>query len=322
VLTVTVPSLADFRNSSVFTSPYVLRINDTLSAGLTIPATLAPSNLTITASPATVPALPTPIDTTVISEVNVSGGGGTPTNLEIIFNPDFINHQDRDGRTYTISYTATLNEHAVIGAAGNTNTVTLTFSNDPYTDGGTETTPPEITTVYTFDFDIFKFQSVTSAAQNPLAGAQFNLYNTPAAPVTSGPGADTPLTFTSTAGDGTNPTVYRLASGGNALIESPASGLMTVEGLAAGTYWLAEVAAPAGYALLSAPVQVTIVHTGNGAYTINGTAGLRIDIENDQGNLLPETGGMGRTVLYTTGGLLMGAASLMFVYRKKTAKKN
>jgi LPXTG-motif cell wall-anchored protein len=160
---------------------------------------------------------------------------------------------------------------------------------------------------------------------NPLAGAQFNLYNTPIEPVTS---ADTPLNFTSTAGDSTNPTVYRFASGGNALIESPESGLMTVEGLKEGIYWLKEVAAPAGYALLTDPIRIEIIHDGGGvSRVLVGTPGSNVAdrtvlVENDQGNLLPETGGMGRTVLYTAGCMLMGSASLMFVYRKKKAKEN
>jgi fimbrial isopeptide formation D2 family protein/LPXTG-motif cell wall-anchored protein len=335
-LTITVPNLAPFIAASASFN-YTLVVTDTLSAGLSLASGFDSGDVTITAVPD-------------VSNPPITGGtpaGGdyqvavnTSTNtLTITFTPSFI--LNNGGREYTIEYSATLNEDAVIGSAGNPNTVVLEYSNDPLDDGKTNSTPPTTATVYTFEFDIFKFFVHDTNGNTELPGAQFNLYNTPAEPVTSGTNPDTPLSFTSVAASGpavyTDPTVYtHTNSTGSATIISPSSGLMTIQGLGAGTYWLVETQAPAGYALLAAPIEITIVHVDDGDHTItatiNGTTGpLRqagtpprniLDVLNDQGNLLPETGGMGRTVLYTAGCMLMGSASLMFVYRKKTAKEN
>lgn len=70
-----------------------------------------------------------------------------------------------------VEYTATLNENAVIGDAGNPNTVKLIYSNNPSsTDKGE--TPEDTVIVFTYKFIVNKVDQDGKA----LAGAGFTLY--------------------------------------------------------------------------------------------------------------------------------------------------
>lgn len=111
-------------------------------------------------------------------------------------------------------------------------------------------------------------------------------------------------------------------------------GTINVVGLAAGTYTLTETVAPDGYNLASAPFTLTITaavnQTGDALETLNisvdnGTA-LNGDtatntvtaiIENNQGAQLPSTGGIGTTIFYVIGGVLVVAAIVLLVTRKR-----
>ena len=125
------------------------------------------------------------------------------------------------------------------------------------------------------------------------------------------------------------------------VLVSDDAGLFRVIGLDDGTYYLEETKAPAGYNLLSAPVVVEITAaTVNGqnwdsfapadaltalAVTADGEAGsadaatgaAAITIANNKGAVLPETGGMGTTILYIAGGVLVLAAVVLLVTKKR-----
>ena len=101
-----------------------------------------------------------------------------------------------------------------------------------------------------------------------------------------------------------------------------ANGSAIISGIAEGTYELVEIKAPEGYNLLSAPVTVTVptlAGEGQGQNHDNVT----IIVENSTGSELPSTGGIGTTIFYIVGGVLMVAAIVLFATKKRmSASKN
>ena len=98
-----------------------------------------------------------------------------------------------------------------------------------------------------------------------------------------------------------------------------------LNGLKAGTYWLVEKEAPAGYNKLTAPIKITITQDGENElkWTVSKDNVPEddkiIDVENTTGTILPGTGGMG-TILFTVVGIalvLIIAASFVISRRKR-----
>ena len=90
---------------------------------------------------------------------------------------------------------------------------------------------------------------------------------------------------------------------------SDASGNLTFKGVDADTYYLEETAAPGGYVKLTNNVKVEIT---------NSTASTSvIGIQNTLGSALPETGGMGTTIFYGVGGVLVAAAVVLLITKKR-----
>ena len=127
--------------------------------------------------------------------------------------------------------------------------------------------------------------------------------------------------------------VYRVAKTGETgtvtEITTDANGKFTIQGLDADTYYLTETAAPAGYNKLAAPIKVMIDNNGNVTYatktTANGEYGnavaadasLGIKVLNQSGTELPSTGGMGTTIFYVLGSILVVAAVVLLVTKKR-----
>lgn len=230
------------------------------------------------------------------------GANAAPYTFNVAFDQDAL-----DRLTYTngeaeitISYSATLNENAVIGVAGNKNAATLSYGDNGETTASTAT-------VYTYEFDLVK----TGTNNILLTGAEFKLYDAE----TDGneillvkDGADTYRVATET---------EKNASGfTSAVIEA---GKVVIKGLNNGTYWLEETKAPNGYNKLAARESVTITDADNKA-TMDGntwtTGGLHVI--NNTGAILPGTGGIGTTIFYAVGIILM-AGAVFFVVRRKRA---
>ncbi len=106
-------------------------------------------------------------------------------------------------------------------------------------------------------------------------------------------------------------------------------GILRFEGLSAGTYTITEIKAPGGYNLLENPIVVTIEWTApsEGSFecawsyentdVVNGTPTNHITIINNAGTILPSTGGIGTTIFYAVGGILVLAAVILLVTRRR-----
>jgi len=200
-----------------------------------------------------------------------------------------------------ISYTATLNENAKIGDEGNPNKSWLDYGDDNHT-------TPSITTTYTWDVDVYKYANGENDTKTPLAGAKFTL--------SKNADGSQPIALVS---KGNN--VYRVAMEGDANtiteITTDSTGKFTIEGLDADTYYLTEIAAPAGYNKLSAPIKIVIGE--NGSTTVdNATVNVKqVEVLNQSGSELPSTGGMGTTIFYVLGGILLIGASVLLITKKR-----
>ena len=114
------------------------------------------------------------------------------------------------------------------------------------------------------------------------------------------------------------------------VLTSPENGIIALHGLDAGIYKLEETKAPAGYNKLNGDVTVEImssqdVDVGNEQFAtvrlVNGTVAVdEIDVENNHGTELPSTGGIGTTIFYVVGGVLVLAAIILLVTKKRMSE--
>ena len=213
----------------------------------------------------------------------------------------------------TVEYTATLNENAVLGSAGNLNKVYLEYSNNPNKSesGNNETgnTPEDVVIVFTYKTIINKVDD----ENKPLTGAEFTLekYN-----------KETDKWEAIT------------------VVKSEDGTTFTFSGLDDGKYRLTETKTPAGYNTIE-PIEFTITAehdvlsdnpaltslsgnatTGEITFTSSTTEGsLSADVVNKAGSTLPETGGMGTTIFYILGGLLVLFAVVFLVSKKRMSSE-
>ena len=228
-----------------------------------------------------------------------------PCTFEIEFEDSYIAGL-ATGTQIEVTYSATLNESAVIGTPGNKNDTWLKYGNN-----GSVTSE---TTTYSYSFDLVK----TDSDGTLLAGAKFKLY------------ADKNCTKEiKLVADGDN--VYRVATTGEAgvqYIETKATSALTIKGLkGTTTYYLKEIEAPKGYNELENAFEFTIA-SANISSNLSETSNkwdeeksTGIHIINNAGTTLPSTGGMGTTVFYVVGGGLMAVAVVLLVTKKRMENK-
>lgn len=203
-----------------------------------------------------------------------------------------------------------------------TNTATITWTElEPSTDdptvpenpsSPTETTdaPDEsITHTYVYGFDLQKYKNEAREG-NELDGAKFRLYNTST-------GGNEILLIKTEDGYVVPDSAQKAANPTYVDIEA---GFAEIRGLKEGTYYLEEVKAPAGYNPLTERLAVTVGKAVD--QNFDGIDDDTVKIINNTGVLLPETGGIGTTIFYVVGGLLMAGAVVLLITRKKMSANN
>ena len=236
--------------------------------------------------------------------VNVSPEDGHT--FDVAFNNDFIAGLAK-GTQFTVYYSATLNEKAKIVDDGNDNTVFLTYGED-----NTWTTAQHTTSTFTWKIDVLKY-TMNGDNKDALAGAKFQLLK-----------GNTPIKFTQVAATEGVPTYMVDEASSVDTITTDENGTFYIVGLDEGSYALHETEAPAGYNKLAADLSIIISSTHDdenldAEYEINKDTPATIEVENKTGSLLPETGGIGTTIFYVVGGLLMVAALVVLVSKKRMA---
>lgn len=216
------------------------------------------------------------------------------------------------GSTITVEYESVLNGNAEIGSEGNPNTMHMEFSNNPNDEQGGEIgkTPEDKVIVFTYKTVVNK----VNPDRDPLEGANFTLKKR----------------------------VRENEWVEKAVVKNTAGTTFTFEGLDDGVYKLEETVTPEGYNTMNPnPLEFTIsathevtaanpkllnlsgnAETGNVTFDSNlENCSLTTNIVNKSGSELPETGGMGTTVLYAAGTLMILAAAAFLVMKKKADSK-
>lgn len=220
-----------------------------------------------------------------------------------------------------ISYTATVNENAVVGLPGNPNSSKLSYGETNGTTGKPSgTTPPSETTTYTWDLDVLKYANGDKS--KVLKDAKFVLLNqdkTKVATIANGKitgWVDSGITFEKNDEEEITKTNYPTTWPNNTVLTTDANGKIEIDGLDADTYYLHEVEAPAGYNVLAADFEVTVT----GATTVDGKltyTTVVAEVNNQSGTELPFTGGIGTTIFYILGGILVVGAIVLLVTKKR-----
>ena len=315
-LTSTIPDMSAY-------DTYTFNFKDTLSKGLTY------GDITSV----TVEGVDAPLvkDTDYTVTTTPAAAGNT---LLTVGMTDFKNKQQTNaGKKITVTYTATLNENAVVGGAGNVNSATIQYSNDPSSTGTGESEPDKVR-VFTYGFTVDKYTGDNyNDAATRLAGVEFTL---------TAKGDTSAIKFVQVnAGSATEDAVYRVAKAGETAgttttITTPANGKVVFQGLKNGEYTLTETKAPAGYNKLASAIGVKVNGSNDGTDTTNATVNITynndnndttydqtasngvIPVQNKSGAILPGTGGMG-TIAFTVIGVLVIALGVAWTLKRKNA---
>ena len=219
--------------------------------------------------------------------------------FEVVFHQSYLDTITKD-TDIVVTYSAVVNENAQVSSSVNPNETTLKYGEDSEFE-----TVPSKTETYTFKVDVVK----TDEDNKVLDGAQFKLYDAKTG------GNEIALVKVS---DG----VYRLAKDETGVeYITTVNGQLEIKGFDANTnYYLEETKAPDGYNKLAERVEIAVKETNLEASVSNGiwTSG-GVHIENKTGSLIPSTGGMGTTIFYIIGGVLVAAAGIFFVIRRRVS---
>ena len=220
--------------------------------------------------------------------------------------------------TYEITYSATINDKAIVDGTEE-NTVELRFNenNEEHKIG------EDKTEVKDYNITLTKQDANT---KDKLAGAQFKLY---AGKDTDGKGKDEVklVLVPQVVADGATAdpkygteesavnNVYRPAKQGETPVDAIVTGktgVIEIKGLKNGEYYFEETVAPKGYNKLQGLTEATTVTNANATITV----------DNNKGTELPSTGGIGTTIFYVVGGVLLVGAGVLLVTKKRAGGDN
>lgn len=191
--------------------------------------------------------------------------------------------------TIVVTYTGVVSGTAT-GEIINTVTVTANNGNIPIGDGD------DYDTIQTYTLTVNK----VDGDENPLTGAQFNLK-------LNGEALD--LIY-----DNLNGT-YRIALEGEEnttqIIEAGSAVINGLDKDLEGQYTLGEIVAPDGYNLLTSDIDFEFETAEDGV-------NAEVDVVNQSGVELPDTGGIGTTIFTVAGGALMVGAAILFITKKRS----
>lgn len=215
-----------------------------------------------------------------------------------------------------ISYTATLNEKAVVGTPGNLNESKLSYGvKDGSTSEPSGTTPPSKTITYTWSFDVLKYAN--GDENKVLKDAQFVLLNKEKTKVATIIGGKfTNWVDAPSAGDDGN-----IAWPQNTVLTTDATGKIAIAGLDADTYHLREVKAPDGYNKLAEDVTVKIEPVVSDDGKTMTLTPVTAKVNNQSGTELPSTGGIGTTIFYVLGSILVLGAGVLLIAKKRMGEE-
>ena len=196
-----------------------------------------------------------------------------------------------------------MKDSATLGPIGNPNTASLTYSNNPNNNATTTAqTLDSRVKVYTYRLRLTKINE----RQEHVAGAGFTLYKK-------------------------INNQYREVR----KIEASSSSIIDFYGINAGDYKLVESTTPTGYNTMK-DIEFTVASTidSTGALTdmtatsatatfetVVNSGYINLKVVNKKGALLPNTGGIGTTILYLVGTSLVLGAGLLFVVKKRVSAK-
>ena len=230
-----------------------------------------------------------------------------------------------------VTYTATVNDKAVKNVAL-TNKTLIEFGNKTRSE-------ESFTRTYAWGIKVVKYTGANAKDGTKLEGAQFVIYKD----VLDEAGAKVGIAYAQvtngkltgwTAADTTTENLSNLELSyfegkGATVFTSDAKGEIFVDGLDADSYSLLEVVAPVGYNKLTSAVNFVVKSTvatdgktlENELKQVEDDGSVidikEIDVQNNAGSLLPSTGGIGTTIFYVVGGLLIVAGVAYFMLRRK-----
>ena len=238
------------------------------------------------------------------SDYTVKNSGLESTNsctFHVEFTPAFCNTLKANDQII-VTYSATLNEKAVIAGEGNKNETWLKY-------GDSSTTTHSTTTTKTFELPVFKY----TGKDTPLKDAEFELKRnnetTAIALIKKAPVEGEKYT-----GD-----IYQVAKTGESgtvtSVTTTKSGKFKIKGLDADTYYLTEIKQPDGYNKLSAPI--TVVIDENGTITVGSEPVTEVKVQNNTGTILPTTGGNGTSLIYFLGAVLALVSGVVLITKQR-----
>lgn len=230
------------------------------------------------------------------------------------FDVKFTDGKLKTNDVVVVTYSATVAADATIAGAGNKNTAKLVYN-------GKDSTKEE-TTTYVWKLNVHKYALNSTNDEVALSGAKFVLYR-----MDSGVKKYAKLT-----GDKIDDWVTD--KGDATTLETDGAGNILIEGLNVGTYYLEETEAPVGYNKLTEPIEVEITATTSvtsGSETVQyknssetsytPATDATVKVLNNAGTQLPSTGGIGTTIFYVIGGVLMAVAAVLLVTKKRMNNK-